>query len=138
MNADKELELELQRIPGVAHEGRMKIIRINGCQVDSKWAHMDIIWIHAKGLRLQTDLLLPCGQQLIWELRLSERLDDSPGLQGILVNQIGLQLPNGMYMYEARFIRDREHPFMRLRRESYSEYSLEKKAKEGQKLDLLG
>jgi hypothetical protein len=140
VSSDTDIHSPNQRIPGMAYEGLMKIIRVNGRKVDSKWAPMDIVWIHVRGLRLQTYLKLPSGCQVVWEFQVNEGSDQILNVRGIVLDQCRTRFEpfEGKYLYEARFIMDELHPLMIQRHESYSGCRREKKAREGQKLDLLG
>ena len=138
VNFDTDTHPPSQWIRGTAYEGLMKIVRIKGLKVDSKWAQMDIVGIHVRGLRLQTNLKLPCGYQVIWEFQVNEGQDTILNVRGVVVNPIRLQSFEGIHLYEARFSMDEQHPLIIQRNESYRELTREKKAKENQRFDLLG
>jgi hypothetical protein len=122
---------------GMAREGFMRMVQINGRSVDCKWARIIIRFMDVRGLRLITDLKLPCGYQVMWEFQTGEE-QELMSLKGIIVRQNGLLAAGSIHEYEAKFIMNERHPLIVQRNESYSESSRKRRAWEGLKVDLLG
>ncbi|MEK3725248.1 hypothetical protein [Paenibacillus sp. FSL H8-0034] len=120
-------------------QGLMKMVQMNGRNVDSKWALMNVRYMDMRGLRLHTHLRLPWGYEVLWEFRIGVETE-STGLRGILVGKSELPLEDGvqLYEYEVRFVMDERHPLLVHRNTSYSELSRAKVVYEGVKLDLHG
>jgi hypothetical protein len=139
---NSELEqLHANRLrPGIVQEGLMKIVQINGRPVTSKWARILILFWDLRGLRLQTDLSLPCGNQWIWEFRM-RAVQELFQVKGIIIRQNTAADHEHAYEYEARFIMDEQHPLTIRMKESYNVQATEAAeaaVRREVKLDLFG
>jgi hypothetical protein len=137
VNPEVEIWIANRLQPGKVHDGLMRIVQIKGTAANSKWARILLLFMDFRGLRLQTDLSLPCGNQWLWEFQVGPEHEPFH-VKGMVISRINTAYPDMKHEYEVRFIMDEQHPLIVRMKDGYSGQGTEPGAQGGLRLDLFG